>query len=86
MGQPEHAVVVAVEAGQQAGAAAGAGRRRAERLAEENALVGQQLDVRGRDLESIGLDEAPGVVGMDVEDVGRRVQGCFLLIRVQKED
>jgi len=71
MGEAEHPIVVAMEAREQAGTAAGAGRRCAESLAEESSLVGEELDVRGRDLESVGLDEAPGVVRMDVEDVRR---------------
>ena len=75
VGEAKHAVVVAVEPGQQAGAAAGAGRGGAEGLAEEDPLVGQHLDVRGRDLEPVGLHDATGVVRVDVKDVGRLILG-----------
>ncbi len=75
VGEAEHAVVVAVEPGEQAGATAGAGRRGAEGLPEEHPLVGQHLDVRRRHLEAVGLDEAAGVVRVDVEDVGLRHGG-----------
>ena len=70
--EPGHAVHVRPLAGQQARPAARAGRRRAERLAEQQALVGQALDVRRRDLVAVGLDVAAGVVRMQVDDVRRR--------------
>ena len=70
VGQAQHPVVVAVLAGQQRRAATGAGGRRAEGLAKKHALVGQELDVRRRDLEPVWLHVPAGVVRVDVEDVG----------------
>jgi hypothetical protein len=67
--QPEHPVVVAVLAGEQRRPASRAGRGAAERLAEQHPLVGEELDVRRRDLVAVRLDVAPRVVGVDVEDV-----------------
>ncbi len=46
-------------------------RRRAERLAEEEPLRREALDVRCHDLVAVGLDVAPGVVRMEVDDVRR---------------
>ena len=69
--EAEHAVVVAVLAGQEGGPAARAGGCPAEGLPEEDALVREELDVRRGDLVAVGLDVAPGVVRVDVEDVGR---------------
>jgi hypothetical protein len=69
VGEAEHSVLVAVLAGQQAGAAARAGGGDAERLPEQDPLIGEQLDVRGRDLVPVRLHEPARVVGMDVEDV-----------------
>ena len=77
MRQPQHPVRVAVLAGQQRGAAAGADRRGGERLAEQQALVGETLDVRRRDLVAVRLDVAPGVVRMQVDDV--RTQSHVIL-------
>ena len=53
------------------GAAAGARRRGAERLAEQQPLVGEPLDVRRRHLMAVGLDVAAGVVGVEIDDVRR---------------
>ena len=64
-----HPVDVRPLAGQQAGAAARAGRRRAERLAEQQPLVGEPLDVRRGDLVAVGLHVAAGVVRVEVDDV-----------------
>ena len=75
--QTQHPVRVAVLAGQQRGAAAGADRRGGERLAEQQALVGEPLDVRRRDLVAVRLDVAPGVVRMQVDDV--RTQSHVIL-------
>jgi hypothetical protein len=69
VGEPQQAVVVAVLAGEQGGAAARAGGGGAEGVAEEHALVGEQLDVRRRHRKAVRLDVAAGVVGVDVEDV-----------------
>jgi hypothetical protein len=76
VGEPEHPVRVAVLTGEERGARAGAGRRRAERLPEEDALVGEHLDVRGRHLVAVRLDVTTGVVGVDVEDVRRGLSHC----------
>ena len=51
--------------------------RGAEGLAEEQALVGEPLDVRRRDLVTVRLDVAPGVVRMQVDDV--RTQSHVIL-------
>ena len=56
------------------GARARARRRGAERLAEQQALVGQPLDVRRRDLVAVGLDVAARVVRVQVDDVRAAVQ------------
>lgn len=50
MGQAEHAVALPVLPREQARAAGRAGRRRAERLAEQHALVGERLHVGHRHL------------------------------------
>ena len=84
VGEAEHAVVVAVLAGEQRRPAARAGRRRAERLAEQDALVGEQLDVRGRHLVAVGLHVAAGVVRVDVEDV-RRTSVALVQARLLSE-
>jgi hypothetical protein len=69
VGEAEQAVVVAVLAGEEGGPAAGAGGGGAEGVAEEYSLVGEQLDVRRRHREAIGLDVTPSVVGVNVENV-----------------
>src|SRR3712207_5334038 len=71
VGEPDHAVGVRVLPGQEARAAPGAGRGGAERLAEEHALLGEPLDVRGPYRVPVGADPAAGVVRVDVEDVGK---------------
>ena len=55
------------------GAAARAGRRGAERVAEQQALIGEPLDVRRRHRMAVGLHVAAGVVRVDIDDVGFRV-------------
>jgi hypothetical protein len=69
MREAEHAVALPVLAGQQARTAGRAGGRRAECLAEEDALVGERLHVRHRHRLAVGLDVAAGVVRVQVEDV-----------------
>jgi hypothetical protein len=69
--EADHAVDVRPLAREEHGAAARARRRAAERLAEQQALVGQALDVRRRHGVAVGLHEAAGVVGMEVYDVRR---------------
>ena len=69
VGEPDHPVRVRPLARQQAGAATGAGRRGAERLPEQQPLIGEPLDVRRRHRMPVGLHVAAGVVGVDVEDV-----------------
>jgi hypothetical protein len=70
--EPGHPVDVRPLAGQQAGAAARAGGGGAEGLAEQQPLVGEPLDVWSLDLVAIGLDVAPGVVRVHIDDVGLR--------------
>ena len=67
--EPEHPVRMGVLAGQQRGAAGGADRRGREGLAEQHPLLGEVLDVRRRDLMTVRLDVATGVVRMQVDDV-----------------
>jgi hypothetical protein len=69
VGQTHHPVRVRVLPGEQRRARARARRGGAERLAEQQPLVGQALDVRRRHLMAVGLDEAPRVVRVQVEDV-----------------
>jgi hypothetical protein len=71
MREAEHAVRVPVLAGQQRGAAAGARRDGAERLAEHDPLVGELRDVGRGHRIPVGLQIAPGVVRVQVQDVGR---------------
>ena len=70
VGEPHHAVVVPVLARQQTGARGRAGGRGAEGLAEQDSLVGQALDVGCGHRVPVGLHVAPGVVRVQVEDVG----------------
>src|ERR687885_731799 len=67
--EPHQPVGVPVLAGEQAAAASRACRHRAEGLAEQHALVCEVLDVGRRDGLAVGLHVAPGVVGVEVEDV-----------------
>src|SRR5215212_1335006 len=69
VGEADHPVGMGVLAGQQAGAAPRAGRGGAEGLAEDDALLGQTLDVRRPDGVAVGPDPPARVVGVDVEDV-----------------
>ena len=70
MGQADHPVRVRPLAGQQARAASRSRRRRAERVAEQQALIGESLDVRRRHRVAVGLHVATGVVRVDIDDVG----------------
>jgi hypothetical protein len=70
VGEPDHPVGVSPLAGEQARAAARARRRGAERLAEQQSLVGEPLDVRRRHRVPVRLHVAAGVVGVDVDEVG----------------
>ena len=79
MGEPDHPVGVRPLAREQARAAPRARRRGAERLAEQQPLVGQPLDVRRRDRMPVRLDVAAGVVGVEVEDVGCSWVHCLLI-------
>ncbi len=72
MREPEHAVGVGVLAGEQARAAGRARRGGAERLPEEDALLGQALDAGRRDGVAVRLHVAAGVVRVQVEDVRAR--------------
>jgi hypothetical protein len=69
MREPDHAVAVRVLTRHQARAAARAARRRGERLAEQDPLVREQLDVGGRDEVPVRLHIATGVVRVQVDDV-----------------
>ena len=69
--QPEHPVAVRPAAGEHRGAAGRADRRGGERLAEEQPLVGEPLDVRRHHLMAVRLQIATGVVRHDEDDVGR---------------
>lgn len=70
--QAQHAVAVRTAAGEQAGAAGRAGGRGAMRLAKTDSLIGQALQI-GRDRRvAVGAGEAPGVMGVDVENIGSR--------------
>jgi hypothetical protein len=71
--EPDHPVRVRPLARKQTRAAAGAGRRGAERLAEQQPLIGEPLDVRRRHRMPVRLHVAPGVVRVDVQDVGLHV-------------
>ena len=70
MRQSEHAVAVRAHAGEQAGAAGRAGRRGVEGLPEQDAFIGQSLQIRRRHGMSVGLQIAAGVVRMNIDDIG----------------
>lgn len=55
MGQAEHAVGMGTTSGEQACAAGRASRRRIERLSEQEAALGEALEIRGRDRVTIRL-------------------------------
>jgi hypothetical protein len=82
VGQADHPVGVGVLAGQQAGPAPRAGRGGAEGLAEDDALLGEPLDVRRPDRVAVGPDPSTRVVGVDVEDVRRIRQVLTPFLRV----
>ena len=67
--QPEHAIVVGTMPGQKAGAAGRARRRGAEWMPEQDPFAGKLLQVRRRDIESVGLNVPAGIVRMDVENI-----------------
>src|SRR3954471_14779365 len=76
--EAEHPVRVGALAGDQARATGRATRGGRERLAEQDALIGQQLDVRREHAVAVGLHVAAGVVRVQVEDVGLRAHaGCL---------
>src|SRR5690348_5857157 len=70
MSKPEHTVRMRAHAGEEAGAAGGAGGRRVECFPEKHSAFGETLDVGGGDGMAIRLEVAPGIVRVDVEDVG----------------
>ena len=70
IGQPQHAGAVRRLPGQQGGAAGRAGGRGAVGSAEKQARFSQALQVGRWDGVAIRLQVAPGVVRVDVEDVG----------------
>src|SRR5713226_7132092 len=74
VGQAEHATRVGALPGEKGGAARRAGGRDAESLAKQNALSCQPLQVGRRDGVAEGLDVAPRVVRVDVDNV-RAVAG-----------
>ena len=76
MGQPEHAVAVRAHAGEQAGTARRTGRSGVEGLPEQDAFIGQTLQIRSWNGMSIRLKIASAVVRVDVEDV--RPPSCGL--------
>src|SRR5438045_2823007 len=65
VGEAEHAVAMAVLAGQQRGAAGRAHGGGTERLPEQHTLVRQALEVRRRDLVSVRLDMASRVMRVE---------------------
>ncbi len=69
VGETHHAALMRRLAGEHAGATGRAGRRAGVRAAEEDALLGQPLQVRGVQAVTVRLDVSPGVVRMQVEDV-----------------
>ena len=79
MGQAEHPVAVRPAAGQHRGAARRADGRGGVRLAEQQPLVGQPLDVRRDHLVPVRLQVAAGVVGHDEDDVRRGGAHCRLV-------
>ena len=70
MRQSEHAIVMGTMARQEAGAARRAGRRRVKCMPEQDALAGQLLQVRRRNVKSVRLNVSPGIVRMEIEDIG----------------
>ena len=67
--QPEHPGRMGALAGEQGGPQPEADWRGAERLAKEDALIGEVLDVRRRDRVPVRLHVATGVVGVEIENV-----------------
>ena len=75
MRQTEHAVGVRALPGQQRCAAGRTGGRRAERLAKQDALASELLNIRSGNRLAVGLEVAAGIVRMKVEDVGPATGG-----------
>ena len=75
MGEAEHAVVVRAVSGEKSGAAGRTSGGRVKGLAKENTFGGELLEIGGRDIVTIGLDVAAGVVRVQVEDVGPIARG-----------
>src|ERR1017187_1338112 len=70
MRQTEHAVAMRALSGEQRCPAGRAGGRRAERLAEQNALGGELLKIGSRNRVAIWLEVSAGIVRMEIDDVG----------------
>jgi hypothetical protein len=77
MRQSDHAVRVRVLSGEQAGSTAGARWGCAEGLAEDDALLGESLDVRGPYGVTVRLYPPARVVRMNIEDIWKVWQAVF---------
>lgn len=69
VGQADQAVGVRVLSRQHRAAARGARRARAERIAEQNALSGEPHQIRRRNRGAARLNQAPGIMRVDIEDI-----------------
>src|SRR5579871_717028 len=83
MRKAEHPVIVRAMPGKQAGAAGRTRRRGIECMTEQNPHAGKLLQVRRWNVESVWLNVPPGIVRMDVEDIG--VVGCSRLTAVSEQ-
>jgi hypothetical protein len=70
MGKAQHATAMGALPGQQAGSTGRAGRCSAKALPKQDAFLGKPLDVRRWNIVAVGLNVAPRVVGMDIQNVG----------------
>ena len=83
MRKAEHPVIVRAMPGQEAGTAGRTSGCSVEGMPEQNPLAGEFLQVRRGDVESVWLNVSPGVVRMDVEDIG--VAGFSRLTAVSEQ-
>src|SRR5579884_1318787 len=69
MSQAKHARAMRILPGEQAGAAGRTGWRGTERLAKQDSFLGESLNIGGSNGMTIGLNIAPGIVRVDIEDI-----------------
>src|SRR5713226_8913525 len=69
VGKPKHSRTMRILPGEQAGTAGRAGWSGAKRLTEQYPLLGEALNIWSSNRMTIGLNIAPGIMRVNIEDI-----------------